>query len=325
MTVSPTSETLSAFADDVVTGLSQPQPRLSSKWFYDEQGNKLFQRIMQSEEYYLTDAEEVIYRSCGRDLLGRLDGRPFDLIELGAGDGSKTQFLIERFLAERARFAYRPIDLNGSALQELQDLINYRWPNLDFEPVQADYFEALDRLGNSTGGRQRLLLFPGANIGNYPPGEAVNVLRRLRGFLAPGDLLLTGFDLKKDPAVIYAAYNDSSGNTASFNLNLLKRINRELQADFVLGCWKHWESYDPVSGAAKSYLVSVEPQKVTIGAANRTFEFRQWQAIEVEISQKYHLREIEGMADAAGFTFVEHFLDPRSFFADSLWRVPASR
>lgn len=321
MTVYPTSDHLKTFAADVVHGLSSPQPRLSSKWFYDERGNALFQQIMQSEEYYLTNAEEEIFRGCPSELLTHLSGRPFDLIELGAGDGSKTQYLIEGFLAARARFAYRPIDINGSALEELKDLINYRWPNLDFQPIQGDYFEALDRLGSSSAGRTRLLLFPGANIGNYSPGDAVNVLRRLRNFLSPGDLLLTGFDLKKDPSVILAAYNDPAGHTARFNLNLLERINRELKANFQLDCWRHWESYNPVTGAAQSFIVPIEPQTVTIGAAQRTFDFRAWQAIEVEISQKYSLREVEGMADAAGFTFVKHFQDDKKYFCDSLWRV----
>ena len=321
MTVSPTSNPIQAFASDVIAGLSRPQPRISSKWFYDQRGNALFRDIMQSEEYYLTNAEEEIFRACPAELLTYLEGRPFDLIELGAGDGSKTQHLIEGFLAGRARFAYRPIDINGSALEELQDLINFRWPNLDFRAIQGDYFEALDRLGNSSAGRTRLLLFPGANIGNYTPGDAVSVLRRLRGFLSPGDLLLTGFDLKKDPAIIQAAYNDAAGHTARFNLNLLERINRELKADFRLDCWRHWQTYNPVTGAAQSFIVPIEPQSVTIGTAKRTFDFRAWQAIEVEISQKYSLREIEGMADAAGFTFVKHFQDSSQYFCDSLWRV----
>lgn len=323
MTVSPQPLTRHAFLESVVQGLSAEQPYLSSKWFYDARGNKLFQKIMGSEEYYLTDAEKEIYQNCGKDLLEYLKGEPFDMIELGAGDGSKTQYLIERFLAAKARFAYRPIDLNASALQELEELINFRWPNLDLKPIQADYFEALNRLGNSSGGRRRLLLFPGANIGNYPAAEAVDILRKLRDFLQPGDLLLTGFDLKKDPAVILAAYNDAGGHTANFNLNLLERINRELNGNFVLDCWKHWECYDPSSGAAISHLVPIEAQTVRIGDAKKDFTFRAWQPIKVEISQKYSLREIEGMSDAAGFEFVRHFQDSRDYFTDSLWRVPS--
>lgn len=312
---------MSAFARDVLQGLTDSPPRLSSKWFYDERGNALFQQIMQCPEYYLTEAEADIYRNCAKELLDTIGPQPFDLIELGAGDGTKTQLLIERFLDAGANFAYRPVDLSATALAEIRELINLRWPTLEFGPVHADYFDALDRLGSSTGNRRRLLLFPGANIGNFPPPEAVNMLARIRSFLNPGDMLLTGFDLKKDPARILAAYNDAAGYTARFNLNLLRRINRELGGNFDLDRWRHWETYDPVSGAARSFLLPEDAQRVTIKTVNRTFEFRAWQPIQVEISQKYSLREIEGMADAAGFAFVRHYQDNEGLFTDSLYRV----
>ncbi|THH39718.1 L-histidine N(alpha)-methyltransferase [Neolewinella litorea] len=318
-----TSTTLSPFARDVLSGLSQSNPQLNSKWFYDERGNVLFQQIMQCPEYYLTDAEAEIYRNSASELLEEIQGATFDMIELGAGDGSKTQLLIERFLAAGARFAYRPIDLNAAALSEVREIIGLRWPALEFQAIQGDYFEALDRLGRSSGSRRRLVLFPGANIGNFSPGEATAILQRIRGFLAPGDLLLTGFDLKKDPAVILAAYNDPAGHTAAFNLNLLHRINRELGGNFQPDNWRHWETYDPASGAARSYLLPTKKQEVTITALEQTFTFRAWQAISVEISQKYSLREIEGMADASGYECVRHLQDRRGYFSDSLWRVPS--
>jgi dimethylhistidine N-methyltransferase len=320
MTQSPTSS-LSTFAQDVRTGLRRQPRELSSKWFYDERGSELFRQIMACPEYYLTDAEAEIYRGCAADLLDAVGDRPFDLIELGAGDGSKTQLLIERFLAAGAQFAYRPIDLSASAIEGLEQVIRRRWPSLDFNPIQADYFEALDRLGSATGGRPRLLLFPGANIGNYTPKDAVSTLKSLRQFLKLGDLMLTGFDLRKDPAVILAAYNDAAGLTRDFNLNLLTRINRELGADFRLDCWRHWETYDPIAGAARSYLVPVEDQEVKIIALNDRFTFSAWEPIRVEISQKYSLREVEGMADASGFRHLRHFTDARAYFANSLWSV----
>ena len=321
MTFTPTSH-VSAFAQDVLDGLNRTERQLSSKWFYDERGTELFRQIMRCPEYYLTEAEARIYRHCVPQLVEALDGRPFDLIELGAGDGTKTQILLEQFLRVGLKFSYRPIDLSGSALAELGNLIKLRWPSLDFDPIQADYFEALDRLGSATGGRQRLILFPGANIGNFSPAEAVALLERLRSFLSPDDLLLTGFDLKKDPGMILAAYNDTAGNTAAFNLNLLMRINRELGGNFELDCWRHWETYDPVVGVARSFLLPIEPQTVHLQALKRHFQFRAWEPIAVEISQKYNLREIEGMADAAGFGFLHHFTDDRQLFTNSLWRVP---
>lgn len=318
----PAQQTMSQFADEILTGLANDRPTLSSKWFYDDRGSELFRQIMNCPEYYLTEAESEIYRSSAGNLLEQLEGHSFDLIELGAGDGTKTQLLIERFLARNAHFSYRPIDLNGSALNDLGKVIKVRWPKLDFAPVQADYFEAMDRLGAANSKRRRLVLFPGANIGNFTPGEAVAILARLRGFLQAGDLLLTGFDLKKDPAVVLAAYNDPAGLTAAFNLNLLRRINRELGADFRLDCWRHWETYDPESGAARSFLVPVEPQTVNFASLRRTFSFRAWEPIAVEISQKYHLRQIEGMADSAGYRFEQHYTDERAWFTDSLWKVP---
>ena len=321
MTFTPTSH-VSAFAQDILDGLSRTERQLSSKWFYDERGTELFRQIMRCPEYYLTEAEARIYRHCVPQLVEALDGRPFDLIELGAGDGSKTQILIEQFLRTGLKFSYRPIDLSGSALAELGNLIKLRWPTLDFDPIQADYFEALDRLGAATGGRQRLVLFPGANIGNFSPAEAVALLQRLHSFLSPDDLLLTGFDLKKDPGIILAAYSDTGGHTAAFNLNLLVRINRELGGNFELDCWRHWETYDPAVGAARSFLLPIEPQTVHLQALKRQFNFRAWEPIAVEISQKYNLREIEGMADAAGFDFLRHFTDDRQLFTNSLWRVP---
>ncbi len=326
MTSSPRSTTSlptdrDLFARDVLEGLAKDQPELASKWFYDARGTELFRQIMKSPDYYLTNAEADIFRNCAVPLLQTIGPATFDLIELGAGDGSKTQLLIERFLAAGAHFSYRPVDLSATALAEVRDLIKLRWPKLDFEPLHADYFEALDRLGRSSGGRRRLILFPGANIGNFAPGEAVGMLRHIGSFLGSGDLLLTGFDLKKDPARILSAYNDAAGLTAEFNLNLLRRINRELQGDFDLSCWRHWETYDPAIGAARSFLVPVEPQRVRIKAVDRTFHFRAWQPIRVEISQKYSLREIEGIADAAGFDFVRHFQDGEGLFTDSLFQV----
>ena len=321
MTFTPTSH-VSAFAQDVLNGLNRTERQLSSKWFYDDRGTELFRQIMRCPEYYLTEAEARIYRHCVADLVTALDGRPFDLIELGAGDGSKTQILLEQFLRAGLKFTYRPIDLSGSALSELGDLVKLRWPSLDFDPIQGDYFEALDRLGSATGSRQRLILFPGANVGNFTPAEAVKLLKRLRSFLSPNDLLLTGFDLKKDPGMILAAYNDTAGYTAAFNLNLLERINRELGGNFELDCWRHWQTYDPTDGAARSFLLPIEPQTVHLRELKRQFQFRPWEPIAVEISQKYNLREIEGMADAAGFSFLQHFTDDRQLFTNSLWQAP---
>lgn len=313
-----------AFSVDVRRGLANQPRSLSSKWFYDTNGDKLFQAIMGMPEYYLTDCEDEIFRKAGPALLSAIGNRAFDLVELGAGDGSKTQHLIEQFLAAGANFTYRPIDISANALEILGVLINRRWPRLPFAPERGDYFDALDRLdrlGRGDTKKPQLILFPGGNIGNFSPPDAVDFLSRLRSFLRPGDLLLTGFDLKKDPAVILAAYNDATGHTAAFNLNLLGRINRELGADFDLDNWFHWETYDPVSGAARSFLVSRSACSVAIADHEEVYNFEAAEAIRVEISQKYNRREIAAMAETTGYEFVENLEDEKGWFADSLWRV----
>lgn len=309
------------FADEVRQGLSKSPKTLSSKWFYDARGDTLFRNIMAMPEYYLTDCEAEIFKRAGPTLLKALDHQPFELVELGAGDGAKTQYLIEQFIKAEVLFTYRPIDISANAIEILGELINRRWPRLPFSPVRGDYFDALSRLGKHITGRPRLVLFPGGNIGNFIPAEARAFLRRLHDFMRQGDLLLTGFDLKKDPDVILAAYNDPAGHTAAFNLNLLTRINRELGADFDLSNWRHWESYDPLTGAARSYLVAREAAEITIADLDETFSFAPAEPIAVEISQKYSRNEIESLAKSAGFTFLQNLEDSRGWFADSLWRV----
>lgn len=316
-----TTTATSAFAEDIKTGLCTYPRRLSSKWFYDANGDKLFQAIMAMPEYYLTDAEREIYQNCGPALLKTIGNRSFELVELGAGDGSKTRHLIDHFIAAGASFTYRPIDISAHAIKILGERVAVQWPNLPFAPLNDDYFAALNRLGSTDKETLRLVLFPGANIGNFPTAEAAGFLRHLRKFLRPGDLLLTGFDLKKNPDTILKAYNDPNGHTADFNLNLLRRINRELGGDFNLIQWRHWESYDPVSGTARSFLVSRADQKVTIKALDKTFAFGAWEAINVEISQKYSKRDIEALAKEAGYSHQRHFMDKKKYFSDSLWMV----
>lgn len=309
------------FSEDVRNGLDERPRRLSSKWFYDQRGDELFQQIMEVPEYYLTNAEREIFQEQAAEFLAATNGEPFDLIELGAGDGSKTQYLIEHFVANGADFRYLPIDISENALQMVGSLVNRRWPNLNFNPLQGDYFSALRKLPSSgESSRIKMALFPGANIGNLTPDEAANFLRKLNELFNRGDLLVTGFDLKKDPDKILAAYNDASGATRDFNLNLLKRINRELDGDFDLGKWKHWPSYNAVTGATRSCIVSTCKQRVTIGALSRTYDFEAWEAIDLEISQKYSRQDIESLASETGFTHESHLTDTNGYFVDSIWR-----
>lgn len=312
---------LDSFGEDVLNGLTAFPKRLSSKWFYDAKGDELFQGIMAAPEYYLTSRELEIFQNQADRFLAAMEGQAFDLVELGAGDGTKTQYLIEHFLAKGVDFNYLPIDISQNALDGLGENVRNRWPNLPFHPVQGDYFDALDRLPSGTKPRPRLVLFPGANIGNFKPVEAADFLARLRQHLRLGDTVAVGFDLKKDPSRILAAYNDAAGYTSQFNLNLLQRINRELDANFDLSKWQHWPTYDPVTGATRSFLVSKEAQAVFIKGIGKTISFAAWEAIDMEISQKYSLLEIEALARRSGYEPYVHLQDAQGDFVDSIWRI----
>lgn len=310
------------FAREVLDGLQSNPKTLSSKYFYDERGNRLFQQIMKLPEYYLTGCEFEILQACQTEIAALFGQNTFDLIELGAGDGYKTKILLTYFLETGADFRFIPIDISEAALGELRASLGQEIPSLAVMPMQGEYFQVLETM-RSWKDRAKLILFLGSNIGNLTPQEAVRFLTGLRQALSPGDHLLLGVDLKKDPGTVLAAYNDPTGVTAAFNLNLLSRINRELQADFNLDQFFHWETYDPVSGAARSYLVSREAQQVFLGYWNQTIHFQPWEGIYVERSQKYHFDDLAEMADRSGFEILRHFTDTRGYFADSLWRVPA--
>ena len=308
------------FAQDVQLGLSSHPKKLSSKYFYDQIGDELFQAIMHMQEYYLTNSEYSIFKNQKEDILEAIGSEAFELIELGAGDGFKTKILLGHFLEQKVPFVFRPVDISKNVLDVLQKDLEEQWPDLSVRPLHGDYFKMMEKL-HSEHGHRKVVLFLGANIGNYTIDEAKDFLTHLRSELDPGDLLLIGFDLKKDPEIILNAYNDPAGITAAFNLNLLTRINRELGANFNLDHFRHWETYDPLSGDTKSYIVSKKRQEVYIEALEQSFEFEAWEAIDVELSKKYSTTEIESLAKATGFEPVQHFYDERCYFVDSLWQV----
>jgi uncharacterized SAM-dependent methyltransferase len=185
---------------------------------------------------------------------------------------------------------------------------------------QGDYFNILKSLRNGEN-RRKILMFLGSNIGNFTREQSVTFFRDLRAVMSSSDLLFIGFDLQKDPHVIARAYDDSQGVTASFNLNLLARINRELGGDFDLDKWTHYAVYRPVQCAARSFIISREKQNVYIGALDRRFEFDQWEAIFMEVSQKYTESMIEGLAADSGFAVKQNFFDSRNYYCDSLWQL----
>ena len=309
---------LTNFGRDVHEGLTQRPKRLPSKYFYDAEGDRLFQQIMRMPEYYLTDCELEILQTHKHAILKQIGAAPFDLIELGAGDGMKTQVLLRHFLDQRIDFRYEPVDISANVLQHLETKLQRSLPGLTVQSLRGDYFEVLETVNRQTG-KKKVILFLGANIGNLTIERARRFLARMAKNMHAGDLLLIGFDLKKDPEVILRAYDDPASITAAFNLNLLARINRELDGHFDLKRFRHWETYDPASGATKSYLVSLADQSVAIDALDLEVPFDAWEAINVELSLKYSLRQVEALAEATGFRVREHYFDQRRYFVDSLW------
>lgn len=270
--------------------------------------------------YYLMNCEHEIFNTHKAAILEAIGYDAFQLLELGAGDGYKTKVLLDYFLKAKVAFQYQPIDISPNVLDELEQSLKEHWPELDVQPLAGDYFDMLHEVSEETA-VPKVVLCLGANIGNYPVERAQGFLNAISAELNSGDKLLAGFDLKKDPQVILDAYNDPEGVTAAFNLNLLRRINRELDANFDLQAFRHWETYNPATGATKSYIISEAEQHVFIKALNRSFHFGAWEAMDVELSQKYSLEEVEQLAQTAGFEVEAHFTDQNAYFVDSLWRV----
>lgn len=307
------------FADSVSEGLALTPKRLSSRYFYDAAGDRLFQAIMASPEYYLTDCEREILRDQGREIARAVAaGGAFELVELGAGDGSKISHLIDALQELGAEFVFKPLDISANVLQLLEERLRPGRPWLLMEPIAGNYMHWLAQERRTD--VRRVFAFMGSNLGNFPRDAAIEFLSAIRQSMTDGDLLLIGLDLKKDPAVIRAAYDDAAGITARFNLNLLERINRELGANFDTRAFSHQPDYDPETGAARSFLRSERDQKVHIEALDESFTFRRGELVHMEISQKYDQPHIDALALAAGFQVQEIYKDRREYFTDQLWR-----
>ncbi len=303
---------------DVIKGLSSSPKYLPSKYFYDAEGDRLFQQIMQCPEYYLTRCEMEIFlmqtKALAVPLLKRF--HEFDILELGAGDATKSTHLL-RYLSQCGKeFTYYPIDISKNVIQLLEEEMPQRIPGLQVQGLHGDYFEMIEK-SYEVSKYRKLVLFLGSNIGNFTPEDAALFLLALSHQLKSNDLVLIGFDLKKNPKQILAAYNDRLGVTKAFNLNLLRRINSELGADFDLTQFDHYPTYDPVSGGCKSYLISLDDQEVHIG--NGSFPFYRNEPVWTELSQKYSEQEINALAVHSGFRPIAGFYDCKHFFLDVVW------
>jgi L-histidine N-alpha-methyltransferase len=309
------------FYDDVIAGLKQTPKRLNSKYFYDANGDKLFQDLMNCEEYYPTKCELEIFSEKTAEICNAIigDGDAFDLIELGAGDAMKSTYLLKYLLDKKADFTYLPIDISANVISYLNITLPVTLSGLQITGLNGEYFEMLEKAA-SISNKRKVVLFLGSNIGNMPVNEADGFCRALRNHLSEGDMLLVGFDLKKNPKTVLAAYNDKGGITKRFNLNLLERINRELNGNFDLKQFDHYPTYDPETGACKSYLVSLADQKVNINNME-TVHFSKDEVIYMEISQKFTVEQTDQMAINNSFNPINRFFDNKEWFIDVIWQA----
>lgn len=305
-----------SFLDDIIAGLKKSPKALPSMYFYNAEGSRLFQMIMKLPEYYLTNSEYEILDTQSQKIYEDINPKnAFEVVEFGAGDGTKTKLLLEEFLRHTSDFTYSPIDISQSALDGLEKNFTVQLPTLKMNPLNDDYFSALEELKSKN--TTKLVLFLGSNIGNFKDNTEVDFLLEMRANITKGDYALIGFDLKKEPTIILDAYNDKTGVTREFNLNLLLRINKELGANFDIESFSHYPTYNPVTGEAHSYLISLKKQSVTLGG--ETIDFEYGEPIFMEVSKKYSVQDIDELATKTGFRVVKNYYDCRHFFLDSLW------
>jgi dimethylhistidine N-methyltransferase len=297
------------FLRDVVAGLARARKELSPKYFYDERGSALFEAICELPEYYPTRTEMAMMQAHAGEM-ARCLGPECLLIEFGSGSGRKTRVLI----AALEPVAYMPIDIAGGQLETASRALGEEFPELNVIAVCADYSRplALPETGHLRVHR-RAIFFPGSTIGNFTPPEALEFLQRARVLAGQGGAMLVGVDLEKDPAVLHAAYNDSRGITAQFNLNLLARINRELGGDFDLASFRHHAVYSEALGRIEMHLVSLQAQEVTV--AGHRFTFQAGETIHTENSCKYSVAGFQALARSAGFAPQQCWVDPERLFS----------
>ena len=315
--IKPINTAVDCFKNEVDEGLSTIQKSLPSKYFYDKKGDALFVKIMHLPEYYVTRSEHEIFITKSQSIIEALHLDPntyFELIELGAGDGLKTKELLRELNRLHYKFDYMPVDISKNALTSLEKDLNNEMPSLSIKAKQGDYFEVLESLNENH--NRKVILFLGSNIGNMPDDVATDFMSKLSDNLKIKDKLLLGVDLIKPASIVLPAYNDNQGITASFNLNLLQRINKELGADFKLKYFKHQAEYEESDWIAKSFLVSTKAQQVYITKINKSFSFHKGEKILTEISRKYNDEILNSILSKTNFIIKNRITDSKVYFAN---------
>lgn len=290
-------------------GLALKPKRLPSWLFYDQRGSALFEQICEQPEYYLTRCEIALMSEHAPDIADSL-GSDVRLVEYGSGSGRKTRMLLRHL---REPVSYLPVEISPEPLQHSVQRLAQEFPQLPLQPLCADFSKPLRLPIPPRAPRRTVLYFPGSTIGNFEAHDAVALLRKMRGEMGDAGGLLVGVDLKKDPALIEAAYNDAAGVTAEFTLNMLLRLNREIGSDFDLAAFAHRARYNPMAGRIETQLVSRREQQVAIGRDK--VRFGADEAIQVEYSCKYSLEDFAALADKAGLAVQRVWTDSRRMFS----------
>ncbi|WKK65640.1 L-histidine N(alpha)-methyltransferase [Lutimonas zeaxanthinifaciens] len=305
------------FKKDVVEGLGKSPKSIPSKYFYDAIGDALFIKIMNMPEYYPTRAELEIFSEKSDEIIRSLSLKKdvfFELIELGAGDGTKTKQLLQKLLQQGYDFSYLPIDISSTALRDLEIKLENEFPTLDVRKKHGDYFNVLETL--RTNNHPKVILFLGSNIGNLTDENSSKFIYQIGANLKTHDKLILGVDLIKSEDLVRPAYDDPQGITKDFNLNLLKRINKELGGQFDLSTFDHVPEYYMHEGVARSYLVSNRDQEIRIESLDRSFSFEKGERIQTEISRKYDDRIMKNILKETDFRIVDKLTDKNGYFAD---------
>src|ERR1700691_5761319 len=307
----------SPIAMEVFTGLSD-RPKTLSPWlFYDQAGSLLFEAITELPEYYVTRTERQILAKHSAEIVAAAAwGRDLSIIELGAGTATKTGLLLNAAVAQQGSVTYYPIDVSETALQEARNRLQSELPEATVEPIVADYTEGMrqNNAGGLGGAGRRLVLYIGSSIGNFSPADAIEVLRGVRAQLMPGDCLLLGTDMVKDTSMLLAAYDDAAGVTARFNMNMLIRINRELDATFNPQLFRHQARWNEQHSRIEMHLESLLAQKVAVRALDLEVRFSLGETIHTENSYKFTDQRVLALLTRAGFKLRQQWSDENKWF-----------
>ena len=304
-----------SFADEISEGLNQNSKFIQPKFFYDSIGSRLFEKICSLPEYYPTRTEISILKKLQSDLPNFLDG-DFRLIELGSGSSTKTRLILDILSKNQSKLEYFPIDIS-EILTESSELLLKDYPKLKITGIIDTYDGGLEFLKDYDS-KNNLIIFLGSSYGNFSPDDGLDFLIKINSMMKSNDLFLIGLDLVKDKSILESAYNDSQNITAEFNLNVLNRINNELDANFVLENFRHYSIYNDQKQRIEMYVESLLNQTVTIGKSSDQIYLKKNELIHTEFSHKFQIHQIENLLKQSGFNLIKIWLDDKKHYSLSL-------